>query len=83
MTIISNFLNNQKLTDAQHYKIFHSRCLQELIYLKKVLVLSWVTTKLSLLNEKILEVPISYVGRTYEQGKKINYLDGFRAIKTH
>lgn len=84
LTIISNFLNNQKLTDAHTcYKIFHSKVFTRInLFEKGFSFCPEVTTKLSLLNEKILEVPISYVGRTYEQGKKINYLDGFRAIKT-
>ena len=38
------------------------------------------TSKISSLKEKILEVPISYSGRTYEQGKKIKSIDGVKAI---
>ena len=39
-----------------------------------------MTTKFSKINEKILEVPIDYFGRTIEEGKKIQFFDGFRAI---
>ena len=41
-----------------------------------------ITTKISLKNEKIIEVPISYKGRSYDEGKKINFYDGFNALKT-
>ncbi len=36
---------------------------------------------MSILNEKIKEVPISYKGRDYSQGKKINFQDGIIALK--
>jgi hypothetical protein len=39
-----------------------------------------VTTKISNLGEKIIEVPISYIGRSREEGKKIGIYDGFRAL---
>ena len=39
-----------------------------------------ITTKISNLNINIQEVPISYHGRSYAEGKKITYLDGIRAI---
>ena len=41
-----------------------------------------VTTKISLLNEKIVEVPITYKGRTVEEGKKIHFYDAIRALIT-
>ena len=41
-----------------------------------------LNTKLSNLGIKIYEIPINYNGRTYQDGKKITALDGFRAIKT-
>ena len=41
-----------------------------------------ITTKVSIMNEKIIEVPISYKGRSYDEGKKINFYDGLHAIKT-
>ena len=49
---------------------------------KKNLVLSELTTKLSNIGYKIIEVPISYKGRSFEEGKKIRYTDGIDAIKT-
>ena len=39
-----------------------------------------ITTKISNLNIKIFEVPISYRGRSYEEGKKISYKDGIEAV---
>jgi len=41
-----------------------------------------VTTKLSNLKVNILEVPISYFGRNYKDGKKIRFIDAFRALFT-
>ena len=39
-----------------------------------------ITAKISKLGIKILEVPISYYGRTHKEGKKISFVDGFKAI---
>ena len=39
-----------------------------------------ITAKFSKINEKIFEVPINYYGRTHDEGKKITFFDGFRAI---
>ena len=41
-----------------------------------------VTTKISLLDEKIKEVPISFKGRTVSEGKKIQFYDAVRALIT-
>jgi hypothetical protein len=41
-----------------------------------------ITMKISKLNIKIHEIPISYKGRSYKQGKKINILDGIKAMYT-
>ena len=41
-----------------------------------------LTTKIGLINEKIFEVSIRYKGRSYEEGKKINFKDGIDAIIT-
>ena len=82
MTILSNLLNNQKLTDAHTcYKMFTSD-----IFLKIKLeendfsFCPEITTKISNNNIKIIEVPISYKGRSYDKGKKIGFYDGFKAI---
>ena len=84
LTIISNFLNNQKLTDAHTcYKVFKSDIFRKLnLQENDFAFCPEVTTKLSLLNEQIKEVPISYKGRTVEEGKKINFYDAIRALIT-
>ena len=84
LTIISNILNNQKLTDAHTcYKVFDTKIFKKIkLEEKGFSFCPEVTTKVSLLNEKIKEVPISYKGRDYSEGKKINFIDGFIALKT-
>ena len=84
LTIISNFLNNQKLTDAHTcYKVFKSELFKKInLEEKGFSFCPEVTTKVSLMNEKIIEIPISYKGRTYSEGKKINFMDGIIALKT-
>ena len=82
LTIISNLLNEQKLTDAHTcYKVFDSKLFKK-IKLKEngFAFCPEVTTKISKLKINIIEIPISYKGRTFEQGKKISYLDGALAI---
>ena len=84
LTIISNILNNQNLTDAHTcYKVFDAKIFKKIkLEEKGFSFCPEVTTKISLLNEKIKEVPISYKGRGYSEGKKINFKDGFIALKT-
>ena len=82
LTTLSNLLNNQKLTDAHTcYKVFSKEVFDN-IHLKEndFSFCPEITTKISLKNLKIKEIPISYYGRSYKQGKKINILDGFKAI---
>ena len=84
LTIISNFLNNQKLTDAHTcYKIFRSDIFRKLdLQENDFAFCPEVTTKICLLNEEIIEIPISYKGRTAEEGKKIHFYDAIRALIT-
>ena len=82
LTFLSNLLNNQKLTDAHTcYKVF-KRCLIKKIKLEEdgFNFCPEFTAKISQLGIKILEVPINYNGRTHKEGKKIYFIDGFRAI---
>ena len=82
LTIVSNFINNQELTDAHTcYKVFKSNLFKK-IYLSEngFAFCPEVTTKISNLNIKIYEIPISYNGRTYSEGKKISSIDGLRAL---
>jgi dolichol-phosphate mannosyltransferase len=84
LTIVSNFLNNQKLTDAHTcYKVFKSDIFMKLnLQENDYAFCPEVTTKISLLNESIKEVPISYKGRTVVEGKKIQFYDAIRALIT-
>ena len=84
LTIISNFLNKQNLTDAHTcYKVFHKE-LFDLITLEEndFAFCPEVTSKISNLGFKIHEVPISYNGRSYKEGKKIKTTDALKALKT-
>ena len=84
LTILSNILNNQNLSDAHTcYKMFKSNVFKN-IKLKEndFSFCPEITTKIGLKKIEIIEVPIKYSGRTYQEGKKITYLDGFKAIKS-
>ena len=84
LTTLSNILNSQKLSDAHTcYKVIKKNVFDR-INLKEYSFsfCPEITTKLAKINEKILEVPISYTGRSYKDGKKIKMKDGFLAIKT-
>lgn len=83
LTIFSNILNRQDLTDAHTcYKIFEAKVFKNIkLEENRFGFCPEVTTKISKLNYKIYEVPISYNGRKYSEGKKIGILDGFDAIK--
>ena len=82
LTKLSNFLNQQKLTDAHTcYKIFKSHLFKSIkLEEEGFSFCPEITTKVSLLNINIKEVPINYNGRSYNEGKKIVASDGFRAI---
>jgi dolichol-phosphate mannosyltransferase len=82
LTLLSNILNNQKLTDAHTcYKVFDAKVFKSLkLEENDFAFCPEVTSKVSKLGYKILERRISYNGRTSEEGKKIGIFDGFRAI---
>ena len=84
LTIISNFINSQNLTDAHTcYKVFKSEVFNEIILEENGFnFCPEITTKVSNLGIKIFEVPINYNGRTHKEGKKIKFIDGFEAILT-
>jgi glycosyltransferase involved in cell wall biosynthesis len=83
LTTLSNMFTNLNLTDMETcYKLFRRPIIQG-IQLKenRFGFEPEVTAKVSRIpNIKIYEVGISYYGRTYAEGKKINWKDGFRAI---
>ena len=82
LTILSNILNNQKLTDAHTcYKVFDAKLFKKIkLNEDDFAFCPEVTSRISRLNVNILEKKISYKGRTSSQGKKIGIIDGFRAI---
>ena len=82
LTIFSNFINNQKLTDAHTcYKAFDAKIFKKIkLQEKRFAFCPEVTTKISNLNHEIFEVKVSYNGRTYKEGKKISLMDGFEAL---
>ena len=82
LTFLSNLINNQNLTDAHTcYKVFRSKIIKKINLEENGFnFCPEVTTKISKLKVEIKEVPIDYYGRTIEEGKKIEFIDGFRAI---
>lgn len=83
LTNLSNMFTNLNLTDMETcYKLFRAPIIQNLNLREKRFGFEpEVTAKISRLpNVRIYEVGISYYGRTYEEGKKIGWRDGFRAI---
>lgn len=82
LTIISNFINNQSLTDAHTcYKMFDSKIFKKIKLKEKGFAFCpEITTKIAKKKIKIMEVSISYKGRSFNEGKKISYLDGFEAL---
>lgn len=83
LTFVSNMFTNLNLTDMETcYKLFKADCIKPL-NLKECRFgfEPEVTAKVSKIKDiRIYEVGISYYGRTYQEGKKINWKDGFRAI---
>lgn len=83
LTFLSNSLTNLNLTDMETcYKMFRREIIQGLELKEKRFGFEpEVTAKISKIKEiKIYEIGISYYGRTYAEGKKINWKDGFRAL---
>lgn len=83
LTFLSNMFTNLNLSDMETcYKMFRTDLVQGLILQEKRFGFEpEVTAKISKIkNIRIYEVGISYYGRTYEEGKKIGWKDGFRAI---
>jgi glycosyltransferase involved in cell wall biosynthesis len=83
LTFLSNMATNLNLTDMETcYKLFNAGMLKSLHLVEKRFGFEpEVTAKIARIpNVRIYEVGISYYGRTYEEGKKINWKDGLRAI---
>jgi glycosyltransferase involved in cell wall biosynthesis len=82
LTLASNMLTNINLTDMETcFKVFKREVLKQITVEEDRFGFEpEVTAKVARLNCRIYEVGISYYGRTYAEGKKIGWKDGFRAI---
>ena len=82
LTTLSNMATNLNLTDMEVcYKVFRREIIQQItIEEDRFGFEPEITAKVAKLNARIYEVSISYYGRTYAEGKKINWRDGFRAL---
>ena len=83
LTTICNIFTNLNMTDMETcYKLFNAQIIQTIkLNEKRFGFEPEITIKLSRIpNIKIYEVGISYYGRTYQEGKKIGWKDGFRAL---
>ncbi len=83
LTLLSNMVTNLNLTDMETcYKMFRRPVLQSLeIEENRFGLEPEITAKLALGGWRIYEVGISYSGRTYAEGKKINWKDGLSALR--
>jgi glycosyltransferase involved in cell wall biosynthesis len=82
LTLISDITTNLKLTDMETcYKVFRREVLQGIeIKSNRFGFEPEITAKIAKGAWRIYEVPISYAGRTYEEGKKITWKDGVQAL---
>jgi len=82
LTFLSNWFTDLNLTDMETcYKVFRASILKSLpLRSKRFGFEPEITAKIAKRNLRIFEVPISYFGRTYREGKKITWRDGFAAI---
>jgi glycosyltransferase involved in cell wall biosynthesis len=83
LTTLSNIFTNIDLTDMETcYKVMKNQIAKSLdIHERRFGIEPEITAKVAALKVRIFEVPISYNGRTYEEGKKITWRDGFSAIR--
>ena len=83
LTTLSNMATNLNLTDMETcFKAFRAEVLNKIkVEEDRFGFEPEITAKVSRLNLRIYEVPISYYGRTYAEGKKINWRDGFSALR--
>lgn len=83
LTLLSNMLTNLNLTDMETcYKVFKKSILKKLtIEENRFGFEPEITAKIAKMNVRIYEVGISYSGRGYKEGKKINWKDGISALR--
>jgi len=82
LTLLSDIFTNLKLSDMETcYKVFRREVLQGIrLKSNRFGFEPEITAKVAKGNWRIYEVPISYAGRTYEEGKKITWKDGLQAL---
>ncbi len=82
LTFLSNMFTNLNLTDIETgYKVFKGGLIRSInITSNRFGFEPEITAKIALSRARVYEVPITYQGRTYEEGKKITWKDGFVAI---
>jgi glycosyltransferase involved in cell wall biosynthesis len=82
LTLLSDIATNLKLTDMETcYKVFRKEVLQGIqIRSDRFGFEPEITAKIAKHSWRIYEVPITYAGRTYEEGKKITWKDGVQAL---
>jgi glycosyltransferase involved in cell wall biosynthesis len=82
LTMLSNMFTDLNLTDMETcYKVFRAEVLKSLVLKEKRFGFEpEVTAKVARAGWRVYEVPISYHGRTYDEGKKIGWKDGMRAV---
>lgn len=83
LTLLSNMATDLNLTDMETgYKVFRREVIQKIkIDENRFGFEPEITAKVAKLRVRIYEVPISYYGRTYAEGKKIGWKDGFSALR--
>jgi len=84
LTLVSNMCTNLNLTDMETcYKMFRREVVQSMtIESRRFGIEPEITAKVARRGYRVYEVPISYYGRTYEEGKKIGWKDAFSALWT-
>ena len=84
LTLVSNMFTNLNLTDMETcYKMFRREVIQSMtVESRRFGIEPEITAKVARRGYRVYEVPISYYGRTYEEGKKISWKDALFALGT-
>jgi len=84
LNLLTRLLYGTRITDeATCYKVFKTKVIRNIqLKCKRFEFCPEITAKLCKKGYRIHEVPISYMGRTFQEGKKINWQDGIQAIYT-
>jgi glycosyltransferase involved in cell wall biosynthesis len=83
LSLLTNVLYNTTLSDMETgYKAFRTEILRSLdLHQDDFAIEPEITAKICRRNLRVYELPIAYYGRTYAEGKKITWRDGFKAIR--